>query len=228
VKRFLRYYGQVLSFAFRNAWGATGFAGTVLSLIGPLIIWEYPDWNQTMTNLIWQIPLVLFASGLVFLLLLAPWRMHETQTQQLAAADGRLVVKDSEHAAAVTKMTEQIAKLQESLDQAEARHREEVERVRRSDPHRNAIRSRLEESISRFEQIKAQATAGQQVSIKDLIDVDHDASRLVEKETKYTRYSEKFPVRGMFNPNECPDSTYFLDLCADRIARLRDILTWFQ
>jgi len=97
-----RFARRWLSATFNQPWTHASSVATALGALVPLLIRLRPAWAQALTDLIWQIPLGVFATWGIARMALAPYWLH----QEDAAI----------HLASITESEKQIAEQQQELE----------------------------------------------------------------------------------------------------------------
>jgi hypothetical protein len=91
---FILYYWKLVLFAVSGAWRIAELVAAVLALVCGYIAWKHPDWESTMKNPLWMIPLGLFLLILIVRLITAPYAMHAED--QKTIADLKKIVEKKE------------------------------------------------------------------------------------------------------------------------------------
>ena len=75
-----KFYSQWIWIAIRHPFGVADYIAGFLGILSAYIIPRYPQWQTTMFELAWQIPLGIFSALFVFRVVLSPyWMNREAQ-----------------------------------------------------------------------------------------------------------------------------------------------------
>lgn len=94
MRALLSYYWRWLKIAIVHPYGVADILSTIIGLLAPLVARLHPEWKDSTTDLVWQIPLC--AAAMVFLrgLFMAPYWMHRELVEQVAALDTSMTARN--------------------------------------------------------------------------------------------------------------------------------------
>ena len=78
----LRFYGRWLSMSLRRAFGVADGIGVALGTLAPIMVRSFPASESAVTELLWQIPLGIFASIGLVRLGRAPYWMYQERDEK--------------------------------------------------------------------------------------------------------------------------------------------------
>jgi hypothetical protein len=216
VRKMLRYYWLVLHKAFHPSWAIADTLGTLLGLLVPPLVKLVPEGRrETMTDLVWEVPLSALLTLFVVRVVMAPWLMHKEQEAKLADTEKQLIDKANELAEHGRKLEAQCVA-----------HQAELERVRMSDPKKNALRHDLERFVRQFEDVKSRASQGA-ILVKELYPLEIQVNDYLKAEfAAYKHFCADFPLEyAQRGPRETVLPTQAVPRCEARLKRLREALT---
>lgn len=86
----LQFYRDCFSWALKPSWGLSEKASSLVGLLIPILIKAVPGWETRLTNLLWQIPLSVFATVLVVRLFRAPYELYRLRHQESEETERKL------------------------------------------------------------------------------------------------------------------------------------------
>lgn len=204
----LRYYWLVLCKAFRPSWAIADTIGTLLGLLIPAIVKFVPEERrETMTELVWEVPLSALLTLFIVRVVMAPWLIHKEQESKLA------------------DKTKELADRDRLIEDERASHQVDLHRAQTSDPATNAVRSKIQQYISKFEELARRAALGP-LSAAELYVLEHEAHNFFLR--RFPQYEDfgkgEDRIIGAHSPGETVKADEALRRCQTRLARLREAL----
>jgi hypothetical protein len=90
-----QFYWNWFISAFSGAWAISQAITGAIALIAGIVVWKHPNWEVSMKNLIWMIPLGAFLILLIIRLIIAPFDIYQKQQMDIKNINDKLKHKEN-------------------------------------------------------------------------------------------------------------------------------------